>query len=288
MRYSFIIPYYNRPNELWNTMLSYRHWYSRRDDIEILVIEDLANNQNEKYHDELIDVLYAYGDLHWIHLLSEYKNQRNPVRHRNYAAKLAKGKVLMLTNPECYHRNNILEGIDKVFTVGSSKKRIGYLPEKFGPDHPQWNVPSFQQKYKSLQHSENFDPYVVCACENCRLSQKRFDDFELMNKDPIREAWYQHSAHNNRRLHWCSFISADNYKQIGGFDEAYSNFVGYDDDDFRETVLKNGINIITRDDLVVAHIKHSVQHHDGTMPLSEKGLAYFNSKWPHAKMIMYR
>jgi len=47
MKYSFIIPFFKRSKEFWNTLLSYRHWYGARNDIEIIVIEDGANAKDE-------------------------------------------------------------------------------------------------------------------------------------------------------------------------------------------------------------------------------------------------
>lgn len=286
MRYSFIIPYFKRAEELWATFTSFRHWYGKRNDIEYIIIEDGANVDDEKAHDALVQVLYAFGDLNWVHLMSEHKNQFNPVLHRNYAASVAQGIVLIQTNPECYHKTNILRVLDKMFMA--TAKYAKSLPENFSENHPQWNVPSFQNKYKAATKHGSFEQYVICACECVEIGKKRAESYAELVDSEKHVQWYQHSKQNNRRLHWCSAISKDNYRMVQGFDENYAAFCGYDDDDFRETILHSKIPVLVRDDLVVAHVKHSTVHQADTMHLSRAGLEYFKRKWPKAGGVMYK
>jgi GT2 family glycosyltransferase len=90
---------------------------------------------------------------------------------------------------------------------------------------------------------QNKNTYVVCSCL-------------AVNENGSPLIWYQHSIYNNRRLHFCSAISRQNWLKTNGFCEAYSNGAAFEDDDFLERVKLLNIPIITRDDLVVYHIEH--------------------------------
>lgn len=281
IRYSFNIPYYKKPDWFYNTMTSFRHWYGNRNDVEYVIIEDGANFKEEKDHQDLIDVLYAFGDMSWTHLISKYENQLNPVLHRNYGVECSQGDVIVLTNPECYHKTNILKEIDALFSLEAEPNRS--LPEKFGPAHPQWNVPSYRQKYEMAIKKGVFKPYVVCACQGNIVVNKRAKTLIDIECGELHRYWFQHSVHNNRRLHWCSVISKKNYLKVGGFDKTYSSFCGYDDDDFRETIIKSGIEIVVRDDLICVHQEHERTHQKDTTKQNEAGRTYFNQKWGQSR-----
>ena len=241
MKYSVIIPYYKRANHLWNTLISYRRWYSSRTDYEIIIIEDNGNATDAAEHRELLNVIAAFADLRIVHLTSEHGHQWNPVRHRNQAARAAQGSVFVLTNPECYHKVDILGELE----------RMGDLAGR----------------------------YVVCACASCKLSISRAGTLDELVANEQMIEWYQHSVHNNRKLHFCTVITRTDYNRIGGFDEAYAPFCGYDDDDFREKIRVAGIAFVVRDDMVTVHVAHERSHQAGTEPAQRAGLAFYNKKW---------
>lgn len=328
MKYSFIMPVYDRALELYNTLMTYRHWYSDRNDIEVIVIEDGANAEDEKLHDALVDTLYAYGDLNIVHKVSKLKNQYNPVKHRNRAVEMAKGEFIVITNPECVHMSDILgalenetrasleeisrqvvvQDINKNDQLEEIKRLSSYpYPENYGPDHPDWKIPgkvAMKQKYLRLMaamaetqrvptpktpktNMNMYGSYVVCACKNCEYGNRRHSTFKEFQEALVFKSWFQSMAKNNRRLHWCSIISKKNYQRIGGFDEKYSKFCGYDDDDFVKIVEAANIPFVVRDDLLVVHQNHGRSHHKNTMSMARAGRAYFNKKW-NTNMPMFK
>jgi hypothetical protein len=53
-KYTFIIPYYDRPS-LWNTLFTFKHFYYNRDDYQIFILEDKKNTGDaEKKLTEII------------------------------------------------------------------------------------------------------------------------------------------------------------------------------------------------------------------------------------------
>ncbi len=219
LKYSILIPYHERADQLYNTLISYQYHYSERNDYEIIIVEDFKNYNNELERNKLLDVIDHFNDsLNIVHITSEVKNNYNPAPLFNEAAKASRGKFLVLTNPECFHEVDILTGYDGVFDF-------------------------------------NDDVYIISGCKNVGSYPRRVDKFE--NFDYVKISWYQHSEERNSGLHFCSGMSRFNFDIIGGFDEGFSKGVDFDDTDFRERVRESRISIMTRDDLVVAHQKHS-------------------------------
>ena len=167
-------------------------------------------------------------------------NTYNPCLAFNLGVNKSNGKYIILTNPECYHEMNILSGLD------------------------------------SMDLDTN---YIVCACKNTREWSFDIIDDRMCVNYSIAE-WYQHSTINNRKLHFCSIISKDNYIKIGGFDENYSKGIAYEDDDFRDTVIHNNIPIVCVDDLVCVHLNHdSISTISTAHTLVNLNRDYYINKW---------
>ena len=267
IKYSVIIPFYHRSDEFWTSLISYRNWYPGRDDYELIVIEDKANIEDEFEHGKLLGAIESFPDINIKLLASPVGNQPNPVIARNLGSREASGEILIHTSPEIYHTMDILSEFDKLFKNHNA-------PVGWGPSHPDWKIPSKQNKYSVLSNI-----YVVCACKSCFLEHKRVSKYEYLNPTPNPDfPWYQHTEYNNRILHWYSAMLKSTYLNIGGFDEKYSEFISYDDDDFRENVKQNKIEIVCRDDLVVIHVEHP-RNHQKDEAKTKAGLEYYRSKW---------
>ena len=116
----------------------------------------------------------------------------NPAPLYNIGAVRAQGKIHILTSPEIFHHADVLGGLDKEFEGGESK-------------------------------------YVVCSCKNVSDVVIR-EDFEVEYYAFIK--WYQHSRYKNKQFHFCTAITEIDYMKLGGFDNLYTDGIGYDDDDF--------------------------------------------------------
>ena len=190
------MPYYNRANQLYNTLSSFSYHYKDRDDYEVVIIEDGKTVKEEARHDELLTVIKCF-DLHINinHIQTDYEDCWNPAPLICDGVEASSGEFLVLTNPEVLHKSNILYALDGEF-----------MKDK--------------------------DTYVVCACENVKIN-RYYEDIEDINTFKYEHImWYQHSEHRNRMLHFCTAISRDNYNKIGGFDRRYMYGAGVEDVDF--------------------------------------------------------
>jgi hypothetical protein len=99
--------------------------------------------------------------------------------------------------------------------------------------------------------------YIVCDCANVIIVK---DNNEFKNSLFRFDRWYQHKT-VNRKLHFCSVISKENFIKCGGFDEQYCMGMCAEDKNFVKRVEQAGIVIETREDLIVNHINHYRGYH---------------------------
>ena len=217
-KYSIVMPYLKRSEQLKNTIASFIHHYKDRDDYELVIVEDVKNRKDVEEHEKLLKTLKFFDDYaDKVCIESEFFDCYNPAPLFNLGVEKSRGEFIVITNPEVMHHGNVLEGLDKAF-------------------------------------AENKDQYVVCSCLNVVNYNELEGDIENFYFEP--QMWYQHSKHRNAMFHFCSAISKVQYERIGGFDEIFSLGVAYDDDDFRETVKRNNIPFYLADDLLTLHQAH--------------------------------
>lgn len=108
IKYAILIPYYNRLEQLKNTLISFDHHYSKRNDwIAIVVV-----GQKES---EIVGKIKEFGFKNCLTILSPVLSN-TPVVEYNYAAKISEAEYFVLTNPECLHRVDILSICDEIFS----------------------------------------------------------------------------------------------------------------------------------------------------------------------------
>jgi hypothetical protein len=214
------MPYYNRANQLYNTLGSFNYHYRDRHDYEVIIAEDVKTRDDESEHNSLRTVVACFNlNMNIKHIETEYENCWNPAPLICDAVDRSEGKFLVLTNPEVFHKSNILGALDMEFRL-------------------------------------NNHIYVVAACENAKFDKyyEHIDDIKTFQYEHL--SWYQHSEHRNRMLHFCTAISRKNYDEVGGFDKRYMYGAGVEDVDFLEKVKKNNIRIEVRDTMETIHQDH--------------------------------
>lgn len=218
-KYSIVMSYIKRADQLYNTLKSYEYHYFSRSDYEIIIVEDTKNFKNEDEHTKLKNVISEFKNRFNItHITSNYENKYSPAPLLNEGVRCARGKYIVLTNPECFHEVDVLSGFDDSFLL-----------------------------------NENL--YLICSCKRIGGYPKRVDEFKNFEYSML--GWQHHSEENNSGLNFCSAISRHNYNLSGGFDENFARGIDYDDNDFRQTLFEMTIPIIYRDDLVVLHQRHT-------------------------------
>jgi hypothetical protein len=116
MKYSILMPFIFRHEQLIQTLESFKMLYSDRTDYEIIIVEDYKNVKNVKEHANLLLAINMYKkDIIIKHLQRPEENIWNPAPHFNQASYSAVGEYIVLTNPECKHTTDILGGFDDVF-----------------------------------------------------------------------------------------------------------------------------------------------------------------------------
>jgi hypothetical protein len=116
------MPYIDRKEQFKKTLDSFGQ-YKKRKDFEIILAIDVKNRD---------DIQYLKSTIPIVKVATGSKDCFNPSKAFNVAAGLAKGKFLVVTNPECLHASDILGGLDEGF-------------------------------------DRNPNAYVVCACESVGL-----------------------------------------------------------------------------------------------------------------------
>jgi len=114
MKYSIIMPYYDRIEQLRNTLESFVRLYSDRDDFQVVIVLDnkLTVGMERQYY----SLTSEYNEhLQISTIWSSGQNVYNPATAFNEGADWASGEILILTSPECQHEINILAGLDIEF-----------------------------------------------------------------------------------------------------------------------------------------------------------------------------
>ena len=124
---------------------------------------------------------------------------------------------------------------------------------------------------------DNEFTYVVCSCKSAIDCSGNYPNIKY-----TLDKWYEHTQHWNRKFHFCSAMKKSTYNSIGGFDEEYLRGIGYDDNDFINTLLFHHVPVVCRDDLIVVHQDHSREYgmsQNEYMRLYNANAKYFSMKW---------
>ena len=113
MKYSIIMPYYKK-RTLRDTLASYRYHYSDRDGYEVIVLEDCKNVAEVEEHQALLDIVVEFAmSVPIRYMETSFENCYAPSKMFNCGVIVAKGEYIVLTNPECLHKTNVLAQFDK-------------------------------------------------------------------------------------------------------------------------------------------------------------------------------
>jgi len=134
MKYSIIVPVYNRPDEVRELLDSLTKQTLR--DFEVIIVEDGSNTTCKDVCDKYADVL----DLHYY-----YKENSGPGQSRNYGAERATGEWLIVLDSDVVLPDGYLEAADaQLSTLNSQQAAWG------GPDSAH---PSFTPVQKAISYS---------------------------------------------------------------------------------------------------------------------------------------
>lgn len=110
IKYTFVMPYFRRGKQFYNTLASLKFFYGRRTDWNVVVVEDSKNN------DQLHAIVRLFEDDIKIRIIKTgRKDLYNPSPAYNAGVRVASGEYIVLTSPECMHVSNVLSIFDQVF-----------------------------------------------------------------------------------------------------------------------------------------------------------------------------
>ena len=134
MKYSIIVPVYNRPDEVDELLESLSNQTHR--DFEVIIVEDGSVKTCK-------DVCDKYADILALHYYA--KENSGPGQSRNYGTERANGEYIIIVDSDVVLPKGYVEAIDK--TLSSTKEEIVAFG---GPDA---SHPSFTPVQKAISYS---------------------------------------------------------------------------------------------------------------------------------------
>ena len=136
MKYSIIVPVYNRPDEVDELLESLCSQTLK--DFEVIIVEDGSQKPCKDVCDKYADIL----DLHYYN-----KENSGPGQSRNYGVERAKGNYVIILDSDVVLPNNYLTAVDSsLFSLHSSLDIVAWG----GPDAAH---PSFTPTQKAISYS---------------------------------------------------------------------------------------------------------------------------------------
>jgi len=215
---SIVISYYNR-KKLFDKTLKSIQSSKRCDEIELIVVDD-GSDSSERLEDILSNYKFP---ITLIRVEPEEKNYVNPCIPYNRAIKEAKGDIIMIQNPECFHVGEVINYALK------NTREDNYLA---------------------------FSTYALSKESTEALGSGEIKLLARASSGGHVEGWYNHSTINPRPLHFTSSITRRNLEKLGGFDESYADGIGFDDDDLLARIKDLGLAIEIVDSPMVLHQNH--------------------------------
>jgi glycosyltransferase involved in cell wall biosynthesis len=253
---SIVMAYYNnRKPQTLETLRGFQNMYANKYNFEVIIVDDNSSEENRLEE----DIKQFSFSINLIVISPEEKGDRiNPCTAYNKGFKEAKGNIIIIQNPECYHQGDIINHTLKNLTEQDYFSYSCYASNSF-------------EITDKLLKSDN--PYKL-------ITNKEFDyeNFKIINL-----SWYNHPTIPNRNVgyHFCSSIYKSKLDLIGGFDERFAEGYCFDDDELLLSIKYNlqlNIKIIDPEICLVIHQYHirndsfNVHKEADTHPIKKKWL----------------
>jgi GT2 family glycosyltransferase len=109
MKYSIIMPHWERAELLRHTLQSFAFHYAGRNDWEVVIVEDSKNTDNVR------EVVALFVGMPIVVVRTGRDDGYNPATAFNVGVNAARGQYVVLTNPECLHFTPVLQQLDTLF-----------------------------------------------------------------------------------------------------------------------------------------------------------------------------
>ena len=224
---------------------------SRYTDFELVIVDDCSDEQNRL--EERIKKYKFPTTI--VRLEKENKFYTNPCIPFNIGFGYAKGDIILIQNPECFHMGQVLHKAstiqDNDYLVFSCYNLDKQLSEKIREENKN------QIDFENINN--NLMPLVNRAVTHCEET-----------------AWYNHPVYRDTKMHFATAIKKKDLMDLGGFDENYSFAVAYDDNDLVTRILKKKMNVYYSNVPIVVHQWHGLGNYTEHHPILSQLFQDFN------------
>jgi len=208
---SIVMAYYNRKDQTLKTLNGFNLYTERKIKFEVVIVDD-NSDQDQQLDNEIIK--YSFP-IHLVRIDSKEKGDRiNPSVVYNKGFSVAKGKIIIIQNPECFHVGNILSHVIN---------NLGY------------------QDYFTYSCFSGNDSNTTNELLSSKNIYQLINNKEFLSRntrtDPLN--WYNHPTINNTNYHFCSAIYKEKLDLIKGFDERFADGYCFDDNELVLTIQNN-------------------------------------------------
>ena len=202
---SIVMAYFNRRQQILNTLQNFQEFYASQYHFEVIIIDDNSIPEHQLTND-----LFSFTFPIKYHIISkEEKGKRiNSCIPFNKGFEMASGNIVVIQNPECCHMTDIL----------------GHVLEK-------------------LEKNDYFS--YSCFSGNSHEVSKKILQKRALTPEIIQEnlqikpyLWYNHPKEKPSGYHFCSALHKSVLEKIGGFDTQLQWGYAFEDDLFLHNVQK--------------------------------------------------
>lgn len=222
MKISIVTSYYNRKPQFTNTLKTISK-SKQIDNLELIVVDDCSS---EEHSLEGISTLFPFVKL--ITLKKADRWYTNPCIPFNKAIKAATGDIIVIQNPECLHVGDILDDIANNVTD------TNYIT---------YGVYSIDKETTGFVSDLPYEDDYIFDMIRAQISPMNNVNYAGEGK----ACWYNHSIHRPASYHFIGAMTKKNMDALNGFDERYSNGIGFDDDEFLFRVKLMGLDVKIHD-----------------------------------------
>ena len=155
MKYSIIVPVYNRPDEVSELLESLSSQTVK--DFEVIVVEDGSQKTCKDVCDKFADIL----DLHYY-----YKENSGPGQSRNYGAERANGEYLIVLDSDVVVPSGFIHAVDQELTANSQQPVAAWG----GPD-------AAHESFTPVQKAISYSMTSFFTTGGIRGGKKKLDKF---------------------------------------------------------------------------------------------------------------
>jgi glycosyltransferase involved in cell wall biosynthesis len=231
MKISIVTSYYNRKPQFINTLKTLQR-SKQIDNVELVVVDDCSSDEHR-----LEGIENDFPFVKVIRLESADRWYTNPCVPFNVAIREATGDVIVLQNPECLHVGDILDDI-----ISKVNDNV-YLT---------YGVYSLDKQTTNYLYDLPYDNEHIFKMIKSQISP-------MNNRNYVSEGqacWYNHSIHRPAGYHFVAALTKANMDKLNGFDERFSNGIGFDDDEFLFRVKMMGLEVSINDEPFAIHQWH--------------------------------